>query len=79
MGSAKPWQRGHSGSTYLSAGNLWFAILRNVSGLLDLGLDVDNWNTKHLVGMKESPLGYMPWWGDNAKFIMAKNGTNSTN
>ncbi|EEC44602.1 predicted protein [Phaeodactylum tricornutum CCAP 1055/1] len=83
-GSSKPWQGmlprafvlAHEGldrweklPTPLWPSLLWFKELIEVNDLLQLGLDVENWNEQHLPRMKDSPMGYIAKFADHANHV----------
>jgi hypothetical protein len=43
--------------------------LIEVNDLLQLGLDVENWNEQHLPRMKDSPMGYIAKFADHANHV----------
>jgi len=77
MGKNKPWQIGvrrypRKNLALNGPHLLWFEELSKINAMLNIGLDIANWNQKYKVQMQESPLGYMAMWKDSAKQIMAK-------
>lgn len=70
MGTNKPWQTGLKRAKFeKNTCQLWFEMLEENNQQLALGVDILKWEEKHLPSMKESPLGYLPKHGDNAKVI----------
>lgn len=73
-GSHKPWQEPFE-MKYLSGGSsqahrvrdIWFHNLKTLNDRHSMNLDFENWNDKYHANMKESPLGYMPMWRDQAR------------
>ena len=43
---------------------LWFKELVYLNEKHEMGIDFENWNKKHLPILKESSLGYIPWYAD---------------
>jgi len=87
FGATKPWQNSFNiKDTKIQppkAKNLWFRELIELNENLEIGLDFLNWD-KHLNYMKESSLGYMPFYKDQANLInettdMSKPLTSSSN
>eukprot|EP00978_Attheya_sp_CCMP212_P013578 scaffold34093_cov59-Attheya_sp.AAC.4 len=76
VGSHKPWQGKFSlesinnepvsTSTRKAATMLWFKELIALNEEHGMGIDLEHWNDKHLPLMKESTLGYMPMYADQA-------------
>ena len=68
VGRSKPWQRPFREKWFdrprvknlKGRSKLWFLELRALDKELQMGLDIPNWNSKHLPFLKESPLGYIP-------------------
>ena len=48
---------------------LWFKELITLNDEHDMGIDLEHWDVKHLPLMKESTLGYMPMYSDQANVI----------
>jgi hypothetical protein len=78
VGSHKPWQEKFSlkwinksvnTSTRKAATILWFKELITLNDEHGMGIDLEHWNVKHLPLMKESTLGYMPMYSDQANVI----------
>ena len=76
-GKMKPWQKNifmqNVGDTYSyrqkAAKNLWFRELNDINDKYKMGLDLWHWNAKHLEELKDSSLGYMPMYSDQADII----------
>ena len=49
---------------------LWFKSLDVLNDRFALGLDIQNWSTKHANIMQLSRLGYMPYFTDNARHML---------
>ena len=71
-GSDKPWQyQGGKSKTssWYPAKNLWFDALRTINTKYEMGLDVDNWATKHADMVVGSSLGYLAKNWDHAQLL----------
>ena len=80
MGRNKPWQNGYHQSfltstnhqSYNGARRIWFQELVEINTKYSLGIDFKEWEaSEHLKDMKESPLGYMAMYKDNAKKMLS--------
>jgi hypothetical protein len=78
VGPQKPWQGQFSmkwinepvsTSTRKAAMMVWFKELITLNDKHSMGIDFEHWNDKHLPLMKESSLGYMPMYSDQANVI----------
>ena len=86
-GSNKPWMRGHKGFARTNftgdqdaAYRLWFRTLDKLSRHYSMGLDVKNWNTKHLPELKAPSLGHLATWKDlSTQVYNRQSKTNNTN
>ena len=88
-GKEKPWMseykdfgRTNSTGEMRAAYRLWFRTLDELSRELSMGLDVENWNAKHLPELKAPSLGHMAMPFDLAKQVYKTisseaNGTNA--
>ena len=71
-GKEKPWQvRFNMDNIYknetVTSGSFgarihWFRELNEMNNELQMGIDLQNWQVKHVQQMQESPLGYMAMW-----------------
>jgi len=79
MGGSKPWQGKSTGKIFRMGDTdtennnaptrLWFKELAKINEKLDIGLDLNAWNTKYLPLMNASPLGKVAKFSDNAKLL----------
>ena len=78
VGSHKPWQEKFSlkwinksvnTSTRKAATILWFKELITLNDEHGMGIDLEHWNDKYMPLMKESTLGYIPLYKDQANVI----------
>jgi lipopolysaccharide biosynthesis glycosyltransferase len=75
-GSRKPWQNTPPRQRVKgtpSAAQLWFDELSKLNDEYDMGLDIPNWEEKHMPQMKESPLGYLAKYTDHMALVQASN------
>jgi hypothetical protein len=80
MGKNKPWQNGYSSSmltstghwSYQGASRIWFQELVEINANHNMGINFTEWeDSKHLKDMKESPLGYIAKYTDNAMKMLS--------
>jgi hypothetical protein len=68
FGSTKPWQNSFNlkqmNRNSKTPQNIWFSELIELNEKLEIGLELEQWDTKYLPAMKESPLGYLARYAD---------------
>jgi len=73
VGTKNSWVRNGIDNDNLNAPTrLWFKELGELSTILHMGLDIDNWNEKHANLMQSPPLGFKAKPTENAELILSK-------
>jgi hypothetical protein len=72
MGSEKPWSKSpcdSCGNKLHPAHRLWYQELAEINMKVHIGLDMENFEKRHLPALAESPLGYIAAFTDHQEYL----------